>query len=173
MSKMFPTIYICDVKNSGGHLFRVEKTPPRPPEKTPGGESFDSLSPWTPTLTDQEEGDCGPPLLGTLPKLSYFRLVACDLHFVAGLRARGHLRARGALRSKPAGLMTFRKNSLGGFPKGRGRSPCPLVVSRESPRGEIEIPPRGFFGGLGAFFAPKNAPKRPPPPLWWRNIGHS
>ena len=50
MSKMFPTIYICDVKNSGGHLFRVEKTPPRPPEKTPGGESFDSLSPGTPSI---------------------------------------------------------------------------------------------------------------------------
>ena len=102
MSKMFPTIYICDVKNSGGHLFRVEKTPPRPPEKTPGGESLDSLSPGTPTLTDPREGGGGAPRQGTLPRSSSYKRLARPPHFVA---VAGHDKPLGRYKVRPRGLL--------------------------------------------------------------------
>ena len=46
---------------TGGH---------RPPKKAPGGESFDSLSPWTPSLNDQRRGPAGPLPLETSPGCS-------------------------------------------------------------------------------------------------------
>lgn len=51
----------------GGHLFRMEKTPPGPPEKMPGGGRFDSPSPWTPTPTDQGRGAAAPLALEPSP----------------------------------------------------------------------------------------------------------
>ena len=44
-----------------GDLFS-RKEAPQTPGKAPGGESFDSLSPWTPTLNDQRAGSADPSL---------------------------------------------------------------------------------------------------------------
>ena len=44
----------------------MQKRPPGP-QKAPGGESFDSLSPWTPTLNDQGRGPAGPLPLDLSP----------------------------------------------------------------------------------------------------------
>ena len=49
---------------SGGYLLAPKDTP-QAPRKAPGGESFDSLSPWTPSLNDQREGIALP--LDSLP----------------------------------------------------------------------------------------------------------
>ena len=49
---------------SGGYLLGPKDTP-QTPRKAPGGESFDSLSPWTPSLNDQREGIALP--LDSLP----------------------------------------------------------------------------------------------------------
>ena len=167
--KEFSHVPTTAVEMTPGGPFLMSRMAPRTPQEPPGGESFDSLSPWTPILNDQGRG-AAAPLPWNPPQVVLFRAIGPAPALRSGGRAQ---RTPRPLRSKAEGSSCFRRTVPGGFPKGRGRSPCPLVVSRGSLRGEIEIPPQGFFGGLGAFFAAKNAPKRPSPPLWWRYIGHS
>ena len=50
-----------------GDLFS-RKEAPQTPGKAPGGESFDSLSPWIPSLNDQRKGAAAPLALETSPK---------------------------------------------------------------------------------------------------------
>ena len=95
----------------GDHSFWKE-WPPRPPKKAPGGESFDSLSPWTPSLNDQRRGPAGPLPLETSPSCSADRKFTPTAYFVT---PRGFIRfsvnvpcscprpAKNMVRSAPGG----------------------------------------------------------------------
>ena len=140
----------------GGPFLSVKNGPPDPP-RTTKGRAFRLALPLESLPHRPKEGACGPPLLGTLPRLSYHREESRPAALRSSWAAQ---RTPRPLRSKAEGSSFDVRMAPGGFPKGRGRSPCPLVVLRGRPRGEIEIPPRGFFGGLGAFFAFKECPQK-------------
>ena len=139
-----------------GGPFLMSRMAPRTPQEPPKGGRFDSPSLWNPSPTDQGRGTA-VPLPWTLPGSSYFGLLARPPHFVA---AAGHDEPLGRYKVRPRGLLVSGEQLRGVSKEGPPQWPF-FGRLRGSPRGEIEIPPRGFFGGVGAFFAAKNAPKRP------------
>ena len=139
-----------------GGPFLMSRMAPRTPQEPPKGGRFDSPSLWNPSPTDQGRGTAVP-----LPWNPRQVVLSQTLGPAPALRSGGRARRTPRpLQSKAEGSSFDVRMAPGGFPKGRGRSPCPLVVLRGSPRGEIEIPPRGFFGGLGGILCRKECPQR-------------
>ena len=71
-----------------GTILGVKNSPPHPP-RTTRGESFDSLSPWTPTLNDQGRGTAVPLSLEPSPGCPADRFVAFGPYFVTALGSGG------------------------------------------------------------------------------------
>ena len=151
---MFPTIYICDVKNSGGHLFHPEKMPPRPPEKPPGGISISPLG--LPLETTKRQG-LRPLPFGNPPGAVLLRQKDPS----ALLRnSRGVRCARPPLRSAGAGPIARNRTTWGGF-QGRGAAaplPWSLRVGVQGGRESKLSPPGGSWGVRGAILDIKNGP---------------
>ena len=71
-----------------GGPFLMSRMAPRTPQEPPKGGRFDSPSLWNPSPTDQGRGTAVPLPLDSSPDCSDDGQAACDLHSVAGLRAR-------------------------------------------------------------------------------------
>ena len=72
-----------------GTILDVKNGPPHPP-RTTRGRAFRFALPLDPIPQRPREGDCGPPLLGTLPGLFSFRLSAFGPYFVTALGSGGN-----------------------------------------------------------------------------------
>ena len=157
----------------GGHLFRMEKTPPGPPEKMPGGGRFDSPSPWTPTPTDQGRGSADPLALEPSPGRPTEGEEARSPHSVAGT---GHSGDEPEVSEVPGGSEDFGGPAATSKPTKFGRINGELyrqngylqrlvsklgglVPQHKSPRGPGAAAPGGFLGGPGGYsLTSKNSP---------------
>ena len=143
----------------GDHSLRAKNGLPDPPRNPQRGD-FD-FPPLDSPLKRPREGACGPPPIGFLPRLSSFKFVACDLHFVAGLGHEGWCHRSGCVDRGSVISANFlsvpRKQTHGCGARG--------IRERNAERADFRTPGldlRAFLGGVGwPFFGlSKNGPPR-------------
>ena len=123
-------VFWGQVPRTWGTSFEAKRGPPRPP-KSPKGGKFRFFPPLETPFQRPREGDCGPPPIGSLPKLSFRRIG--DLRPALCGRAR-HM-PLGCYEVQTGGFLSFVRTAPGGFPKGRARRPRPLVKEGVARRG--------------------------------------